>query len=125
MLSHLLAAGVGVVIAMAGANKIVGFAQWRDDARRQGIWTIVAAPLPAVELALGCLLVVLSPNPFTLGAATLLLVVFTAYLAVQVMTRSEVPCACFGSRSRRAPSVRDVARNLVMIVALFAAAAMR
>lgn len=125
MISHLLAAAVGVIIALAGANKTVGFGQWRDDARSQGIWPVIAVPLPAVELVLGCLLVVLRPNPLTLGAATLLLLIFTAYLAVQVMSRSEVPCACFGSRSRRAPSARDVMRNLVMIAVLFAAAALR
>lgn len=110
---------------MAGANKVVGFSQWRDDARRQGVWTIIAVPLPAVELVLGSLLVVLSPNPLTLGAATLLLVVFTAFLVVQVKAKSAIPCACFGSRSRRAPSMRDVARNLAMVAALFAAAALR
>lgn len=125
MLSHLLAAAVGAAIAVAGANKIVGYARWRDDAHRQGVWSIVAVPLPGVELVLGCLLVVLRPSPMTLGAATLLLVVFTAFLVVQVLTKSNVPCACFGSRSRRAPSMRDVARNLVMIAALFASAAMR
>lgn len=125
MLSHLLAAAVGAVIAVAGATKVIGYSGWREDARRQGVWMIVAVPLPVVELVLGCFLVVLSPVPVTLGAATLLLVVFTAFLVVQVMTKSTVPCACFGARSRRAPSMRDVVRNLVMIAALFTAAAVR
>lgn len=125
MLSHLLAAAVGAVIAVAGAAKVIGYSGWREDARRQGVWMIVAVPLPVVELVLGCFLVVLSPVPVTLGAATLLLVVFTAFLVVQVMTKSTVPCACFGARSRRAPSMRDVVRNLVMIAALFTAASVR
>lgn len=124
MVAHALAAVVGVVIAMAGATKIAGFGQWRADARSQGIWSAIAVPLPAVELLLGCLLVVLEPHPFTLGAATLLLVIFTSYLVVRVASHSTVPCACFGSRSRRAPSARDVLRNLVMIAVLVVAAAL-
>lgn len=124
MVPHVLAAVVGAVIAMAGANKVAGFARWRADARSQGIWDVIAVPLPAVELLLGCLLVVLRPHPLTLGAATLLLLVFTSYLVVRVASRSTVPCACFGSLSRRPPGARDVLRNLVMIGVLVVAAAL-
>jgi prepilin signal peptidase PulO-like enzyme (type II secretory pathway) len=79
--------------------------------------------LPAIELVLGAALVVLKPAPTVLGLATLLLVVFTSFLALQVMTKSQVPCACFGAHVNRPPSWRDVMRNLVLIALLFTSAA--
>jgi prepilin signal peptidase PulO-like enzyme (type II secretory pathway) len=85
---------------------------------------VVAISLPAIELVLGAALVVLKPAPIVLGLATLLLVVFTSFLALQVMTKSQVPCACFGAHVNRPPSWRDVVRNLGLIALMFAAAAL-
>jgi hypothetical protein len=96
-----------------------------QDARAQHVWPIIATVLPPVELLLGALLVVLSPTPVVLGSATLLLLVFTAFLIAQIASKSTVPCACFGSKSKRPPSGRDVVRNLAMIALLFIAAAIQ
>ena len=119
-----MAAIVGVVLAFAGANKITGSTQWKSDAARQGVPKFIAVLLPGAELLLGAALVVLEPHPIPLGLATLLLLVFTVYLIVQVAGKSQVPCACFGARSLRPPSMRDVGRNAVLLGLLFIAAAL-
>lgn len=124
MISRILAAVVGAVILFAGASKLTGFQQWKADARSQGLWPLVAYVLPGIELLLGALLMVLAPTAVVLGAATLLLLVFTAYLVVMVATKSTVPCACFGAKFSRPPSMRDVLRNCVMMAALFLSAAL-
>lgn len=124
MTSRLLAALVGSVFLWSGAAKTTGFAQWRSDARAQGLWPVVAYVLPLLELVLGGCLVVLDPGAVVLGAATVLLLVFTVYLAVMVMTGSSVPCACFGARFSRPPSWRHVLRNVALMAALFASASL-
>lgn len=80
--------------------------------------------LPGIELILGAALVVLEPHPISLGLATLMLLIFTVYLAVQVAGKSQVPCACFGARSMRPPSMRDVGRNVFLMGLLVTAAAL-
>ena len=124
LISRLGAAAVGSVLALAGANKVTAWQQWRENATRQHLWTAVAFAVPMLELVLGAALIVLMPTPVTLGLATLLLVVFTSFLAVQVLVKSEVPCACFGARSNKPPTRRDVVRNLLMIAVLFLSAAL-
>lgn len=123
MLARICAAIVGVVFCFAGAMKTTAWQQWRTDAARQRLWSPIAFFIPALELVLGSVLVVFSPSPTSLGLATLLLVVFTSFLTIQVVTKSTVPCACFGARSARAPAWRDVGRNGLLIALLFIAAA--
>ena len=123
-MSRLLAAAVGIVIVFAGASKATGFQQWKADARSQGLWPAIAYALPVIELVLGASLIVLSPTAITLGCATLLVLIFTVYLAVLVASGSTVPCACFGAKFSRPPSLRDILRNVVMLIALFASAAL-
>ncbi len=124
IIARLGAVVVGAVLALAGANKVTGWKQWRANAARQHLWSAVAFAVPMLELALGAALIVLKPAPEALGLATLLLVVFTSFLAMQVMAKSEVPCACFGARSNKPPTSRDVVRNLLMIAVLFLSAAL-
>lgn len=124
MISRILAAVVGAVILFAGASKITGFQQWKADARSQGLWPAVAYALPVIELVIGALLIVLTPTPFVLGVATLLMLIFTVYLMVMVATKSTVPCACFGAKFSRPPSGRDILRNVAMLLALFMSAAL-
>lgn len=124
MVAHSLAAIVGSVIVVAGAIKVVNRDQWIRDAQAQHLWPIVTYSLPPLELLIGALLIVLPPQAFVLGSATLLLLIFTAFLVAQIATKSHVPCACFGSRSSRPPSGRDVLRNLGLMAALFISAAL-
>jgi hypothetical protein len=121
--ARVCAAIVGATLALAGAGKFTSWNQWFSNARRQHLWKIVAISLPAIELLLGAALFVLKPTPIVLGLATLLLVVFTSFLAMQVLTKSQVPCACFGANVNRPPSWRDVMRNLALIALLFTSAA--
>lgn len=122
--ARVCAAVVGATLALAGAGKFTSWNQWLLNARRQHLWKIVAISLPAIELLLGAALFVLKPSPIVLGLATLLLVVFTSFLAMQVLTKSQVPCACFGANVNRPPSWRDVMRNLGLIALMFTAAAL-
>lgn len=122
--ARVLAGAVGVAFAWAGANKVTAPAQWRDAARAQGLPRPVQLVVPPVELLLGVCLVVLPPFAPVYGLSTLLLLVFTVFLAVQVVTGSTVPCACFGTRSVRPPGWADVLRNVAMMSALFLAAAL-
>ena len=122
--ARICAAVVGAVLALAGASKVTSWNQWRTNARQQHLWSVVAVALPGLELILGAALVVLKPAATVLGLATLLLVVFTSFLALQVTTKSQVPCACFGAHVNRPPSWRDVIRNFGLIGLMFAAAAL-
>ena len=121
--ARICAALVGAVLAFAGAGKVMSWNQWRANAHQQHLWSFVAVVLPPLELVLGAALLVLKPAPTILGLATLLLVVFTSFLAMQVLTKSQVPCACFGAHVNRPPSWRDVLRNLALIALMFTAAA--
>lgn len=123
MLARVCCAAVGAVIAWAGATKFADLPRWRRDAAAQGVAAPVATVLPVVELLLGGWLVVSEPAPVPMALATVLLLVFTAFLVVQVARGSSAPCACFGARSARPPRWRDVGRNLVLIGALVTAAA--
>ena len=122
--ARICAAVVGAVLALAGASKVTSWNQWRTNARQQHLWSVVAIALPGLELVLGAALLVLKPAATVLGLATLLLVVFTSFLALQVTTKSQVPCACFGAHVNRPPSWRDVIRNFGLIGLMFAAAAL-
>ena len=124
VIARICAALVGAVLALAGASKVTSWNQWRANARQQHLWTAVAVGLPVLELVLGAALVVLKPAATVLGLATLLLVVFTSFLALQVTIKSQVPCACFGAHVNRPPSWRDVVRNLGLIALMFTAAAL-
>ena len=124
IIARICAALVGAVLALAGASKVTSWNQWHANARQQHLWTAVAVGLPVLELVLGAALVVLKPAATVLGLATLLLVVFTSFLALQVTIKSQVPCACFGAHVNRPPSWRDVVRNLGLIALMFTAAAL-
>ena len=121
--AHAASAVVGATLAYAGARKTIDLGAWFASASAQGLRRVIAAPVPFVELVLGACLVGLGPQLWSLAAATLLLTVFTAFLAVQVSSGSAVPCACFGAAARRPPRWRDVVRNLVLIGLLVVSAA--
>jgi uncharacterized membrane protein YphA (DoxX/SURF4 family) len=120
--ARVLAAAVGAVVAYAGANKVTDRASWRAAVTAQGLPDAFAHLVPPVELVLGVCLVVLPVNPTVLGLTTLLLLVFTVFLVVQIAGKSTVPCACFGVRTARPPRGVDVIRNLVLMAALCGAA---
>lgn len=124
MTARVLAGLVGAVLAYAGAAKLVSWSAWRSGVAMGSMSVPVRVGVPAAELILGAWLVVFEPSPLPLGLATLLLVVFTVYLSARVLSGSRAPCACFGATVSRPPAWRDVARNLLLVAALFAAAAL-
>lgn len=124
MLPRLLAGAVGAVLALAGASKITDWSGWMRAARQQGLWSWVARVVPPMELLAGASLIVFDPSPLPMGLATCLLLIFTAFLVMQVRGGATAPCACFGMRVQRAPSARDLWRNAALIGALVAAAAL-
>ncbi|MEY2966408.1 MAG: MauE/DoxX family redox-associated membrane protein [Ilumatobacteraceae bacterium] len=123
MVSRLLAAVVGATLAVAGATKLLDYRGWMRDARAQSVWPAVALLVPPTEIVIGASLVALDPSPLSLGASTVLLLVFTAFLLASVVAGSTVPCACFGSVRRRPPSWRDVLRNIALMGLLVVSAA--
>lgn len=113
------------MLAYAGASKLTNWNSWLASARAQGVWKVIAFVIPAIELLLGALLVVIPSLVEVLGLATVLLVIFTVYLGVRVATGSTTPCACFGSHITKPPSWQDVWRNLGLIFLLVVSAALR
>ena len=124
MIARVCAIAVGCVLAVAGASKVVDFASWRRDVAAQEFRQWVAFVVPPAEIVLGASLVAFAPSPVSLGLATLMILIFTVYLTVAILGRSQVPCACFGSVRRRPPTWRDVGRNIVLLALLVASAAM-
>ena len=53
--------------------------------------------------------------PWSAVAAVALLVAFTVVVVRRLLDGSRPPCACFGSRSNRPLSGRDVVRNVVLL----------
>ena len=125
MLAWLCSAIVGVVLALAGASKIMNWQGWLRSARSQHVWKVVAYALPVLELVLGALLIVMWTSAPVLGVSTLLLLVFTVYLGVQIAAKNTTPCACFGVASTRPSSWRDVWRNIALLALLFLSAAVQ
>ena len=124
MIARVCAIAVGCVLAVAGASKVVDFSSWRRDVAAQEFRQWVAFVVPPAEIVLGASLIAFDPSPVSLGLATLMILIFTVYLTVAILGRSQVPCACFGSVRRRPPKWRDVGRNIVLMALLVISAAM-
>lgn len=121
--ARVCAIAVGCVLAVAGASKAVDFEAWKRDVAAQDLPVAVAFVVPPAEILLGASLIAFSPMPISLGLATLMLLIFTVFLAVSVLGRSQVPCACFGSVRRRPPRWLDVWRNVALLTLLIVSAA--
>lgn len=129
LMARVCAGIVGAVFAVAAAGKFISFREWIADARNQGVPRLVALCIPPLELVLGVALIAspagASTTAFVLGVSTTVLLVFTAFVAVSVATGRNTSCACFGARSRRVMSWRDVVRNLELIALLAISAALQ
>jgi uncharacterized membrane protein YphA (DoxX/SURF4 family) len=121
---ELTAAGVGTVAALvlalsfllAGVLKLRMPAATRDAFRALGVPRAATAAriVPLTELALGILLVVVPRIGAVLALATL--AVFTAFLGDRLRRGVATPCNCFGARSARPLSQREIVRNLTFVV---------
>ena len=114
---------LGAVFVLSGITKVAAMQQWRAQASGLGVPGFVASVLPIAELAIGALLVAqIARRPVAIVAGVLL-VAFTAFLAVRLSQGRRPPCACFGALSSKPISWTNLARNaafiaLALVVAL-------
>lgn len=126
---EITAEGVGTVAAVvlalsflvAGVLKLTMPEATRDAFRALGVpdADTAARVVPLVEIALGVVLVVV---PRIGGVASLVtLAVFTAFLGERLRKGVSAPCNCFGARSSRPLSQREIVRNVsFLLLALLA-----
>jgi uncharacterized membrane protein YphA (DoxX/SURF4 family) len=124
-LAAIAAAVVGLVFLVSGVAKLASPDTWRRQASSLSTPRAVVGCLPFVEVALGALLVAqVARRPLAIVAA-LVLAVFAAALAAQLVRGRRPVCACFGGLSSRPISWWSVLRNVALIgvavVAAFAA----
>ena len=117
-MTWLLAAVVGVVFVFAGFQKMTSWSTWTSDAAAQRVPSSIAMVVPVVEVVLGVTLIALRPTRVVIGIACAVLLAFTAHLVARIRRGDDVPCGCFGSTRRIAPSWRDVWRNVALMVCL-------
>lgn len=114
---------VAVTFARAAVTKVTGREAFGEFRR----WLVVGVRLPppaarpvavtvvAVEAATAVAMTVPAAVPAGFAAATLLLAVFTAAVAVMWRRRVRVPCRCFGA-GRHPPGRIQVGRNAALLL---------
>jgi peroxiredoxin len=116
---------VVIRVALAAAFVLAALGKLRDPhglrvaARqlglRQPLADIVSSALPVVELALAVGLLVGRTAPAALGGCALLLVAFSALLAVNLARGNRPSCNCFGSASTRPIGAHSLVRNGLLL----------
>jgi uncharacterized membrane protein YphA (DoxX/SURF4 family) len=106
---------VGVVFLVAGASKIAAGAEWPVQARGLGAPAVTIPLVPWIEIAIGAVLVVQVARQPAVIAATVMLVVFTVLIVMQLAQGRRPPCACFGAWSAKPLGAGHVARNVALI----------
>ena len=114
MLSRIAGAVLGVVILVAGGAKRAD-RTWPASAAALGVpaWAIVA--LPWFEIALGAVLISGLVRPLAAFVAAAAIVAFSGLLVVRLAEGRRVPCACFGSHSRRPIGALSLVRNAALL----------
>jgi uncharacterized membrane protein YphA (DoxX/SURF4 family) len=106
---------LGAVFVVSGVMKIAAPRQWRLQAGELGVPAPIAAVVPFVELPVGALLVAQVARRPIAAIAAVLLLAFTALLALRLSQGRRPPCACFGAWSTKPISWLDVVRNAVFL----------
>lgn len=127
MLSFELAADaarviVGGLFVLAAFTKLRDGFGWIRQASDMGVGHRLATIVPWVEVLVGSALAIGLFLPWTALAAGVLLVAFTAIIALRIADGSRPPCACFGARSQRPLGARDVVRNVALLALVVVAA---
>lgn len=113
---------VGVAFLLAGGAKIAAGRRWPTQAAALGAPSAVVPLLPWAEIVVGALLCAQVYRPWIASLAALMLVAFSALLAIRLGQGKRPPCACFGSWSAKPLSWKHLARNAVLLaIAVFAA----
>lgn len=121
MLGALASIVLGIVFLVAGGSKLAAGRSWPVQARDLGTPAWMIPILPWLELAVGAALVVQLVEPIPAVVALLLLVGFTAAIAVRLAAGERPACACFGAWSAKPIGAGHLARNAALIaVALLA-----
>jgi len=106
---------VGIAFLVAGASKVAAGRQWPATARAMGAPVFTIAFVPWVELAVGAALVAQLAVPYPAVAALVLLLAFTALIAVRLSGDERPACACFGAWSAEPVGSVHVIRNAVLM----------
>jgi hypothetical protein len=112
---------VGAAFLLAGGAKIVAGPRWPVQALALGAPSVVIPIMPWVEIGVGALLCAQVARPVVASVAAVMLVAFSAVLALRLAKDQHPPCACFGSLSAKPLSWKHLARNaLLLAVAILA-----
>lgn len=115
---------VGLVFVVAGASKLAAGERWPAQASDLGAPAWVAALLPWTELVVGALLIVQLFVPWPAVVAIVMLLGFSALLALRMQDADRPSCACFGQWSDSEIGAGHLVRNGVFlalaVLALFA-----
>lgn len=114
---------IGGMFVLAAIAKLRDGFGWIRQASDMGVWPRVAAIVPWLELLLGSVLIVGLFERWSMAAAGLLLLAFTAIIVRRIADGSRPPCACFGARSERPLGARDVTRNIGLLALVLIALA--
>jgi uncharacterized membrane protein YphA (DoxX/SURF4 family) len=106
---------VGLALMSAGFFKLRAGAAWPRQAADMGVGRTVAMFVPWAELLIGSLTLLGAFRPWSVVAAALLLLAFTALIILRILDGSRPPCACFGTRSDRPLGGEHVARNVALL----------
>jgi uncharacterized membrane protein YphA (DoxX/SURF4 family) len=107
---------VGVTFLVAGGSKVANQGSWLLQAVGLGAPKWSALIVPWVEIVVGAALVAQLWRPWSVLAALVVLIAFTALIAGNLARDRHPPCACFGAWSASPIGVRHLVRNGVLIV---------
>jgi len=109
------AIALGAAFLLAGGSKIAAGVSWPRQAADLGAPRWVVPVLPWVEIVLGAALVTQVARRPAAVAAVVLLVAFSALIAVRLAQGRRPPCACFGAWSTKPLGPGDLVRNAALI----------
>jgi uncharacterized membrane protein YphA (DoxX/SURF4 family) len=107
---------LGAAFVLAGAAKLAAGRSWLAQAEQLGAPASMAPLVPWVELGVGALLVTQVAVPWPAVAAIVLLVCFTALIALRLSRGERPPCACFGNWSAKPIGPVHIARNAALMM---------
>ena len=112
---------VGAAFLLAGGAKVAAGPAWPAQAAALGAPSIVIPIVPWTEIVVGALLCAQIARPALASVAALMLVAFSALLAMRLAQGRHPPCACFGSWSAKPLSWKHLARNSALLAAAIVA----
>jgi hypothetical protein len=114
-LAVLAAIVLGAAFLLAGGAKIAAGPSWPVQAAALGAPSAAVPIVPWMEIGVGALLCAQIARPVVGAIAAVMLVAFSALLAMRLTKGQHPPCACFGSWSAKPLSWKHLARNAVLL----------